>query len=194
MKKTIIRRNFVHILSAAIIPIAIMFGDLFAIGVSSLLAGFYALYLLFKHHPKLKTWKSVDKIIDKFSYYRYSGKVDLGPLFLWLGVIITLLFFSNGVKFPNPAYAGIMILAFGDGFAALSVLIENRRVLRHGKSLEGSIMCFVAGWLGASLFVPMKIAFVGALVGTFLESYARTIDDNILIPVFSAFVMSVLLW
>ena len=193
MKGTVIKRNILHILSVLFIPLAILTSDMFAVTFASAVLLFYIIYLVFKLHPKLPTWKGVEKYLEQVSYSRFTGKVDYGLIFLGLGIILTTIVFSNGQTYNNPAYAGIIILAFGDGFSALSVLIENRKFIKKNTSIEGTIMGFVTAFVGACLFVPIPIALIGAFVGMLVEAFFPTLDDNLIIPIFSAFVMSLMI-
>ena len=191
--KTVIKRNIIHVLSVLFIPFAVIFSDRVAVLVLSSFLLFYILYLVFKLHPKLPTWKKIEKYIDQFSYTRFTGKVDYGFIFLGLGIILTTVFFSTGELYPNPAYAGIIILAFVDGFSAMTVLLKNRKFISKTSSLEGSIVGLITAFVGALLFVPYTIALVGAAIGSVIETFFPTIDDNLIIPIFSAFVMSLML-
>lgn len=193
MKGTVIKRNILHILSVLFIPLAIYFSDRTAVLVTSAILLFYITYLIFKIHPKLPTWTKVEKYLEQFSYSRFTGKVDYGLIFLGLGIILTTVIFSNGQVYNNPAYAGIIILAFGDGFSAMSVLIERRKFINKNTSIEGTLMGFITAFVGASLFVPIPVALVGAFVGMLVEAFFPTIDDNLIIPIFSAFVMSLMI-
>ena len=190
---TVVKRNILHILSVLFIPIAIFYSDTTAVLITSAFLLFYITYLLFKLHPKLPTWKKLEKYIEQFSYSRFTGKVDYGLIFLGLGIILTTVVFSNGQVYNNPAYAAIVILAFGDGFSAMSVLIEKRKFINKNTSIEGTLIGFVTAFVGASLFVPIPIALIGAFVGMFVEAFFPTIDDNLIIPILSAFVMSLMI-
>ena len=165
---TVVKRNILHILSVLFIPIAIFYSDTTAVLITSAFLLFYITYLLFKLHPKLPTWKKLEKYIEQFSYSRFTGKVDYGLIFLGLGIILTTVVFSNGQVYNNPAYAAIVILAFGDGFSAMSVLIEKRKFINKNTSIEGTLIGFVTAFVGASLFVPIPIALIGAFVGMFV--------------------------
>ena len=104
----------------------------------------------------------------------------LGPVTLSLGAMLSLLLY------PMPAASiAIFALAFGDGFASLvGTLVRGPKVpLLRGKTLSGSIACFVAVFL-----VTLRItgrpssALVIAAAATLLEGIPAGNFDNVIIP------------
>lgn len=179
----IVRRNLVHILAASIVLPSIFISKTLVIAILLWLCFAYVIHLIFKHHPKLTTLK-ISKYIDHFSYDSLKKRVDLGPLFFGIGLALPLIFF------PDPiSYAAIMVLCFGDGFSAMSVLLRKRIHLYKDTTVEGTLMGVVAAFVGASLFVAPIIALFGAIVGMLAEVSSHTVDDNLVIPVFSGFFM-----
>jgi dolichol kinase len=123
----------------------------------------------------------LSKITAMAARKRDMGKFVLGPVTLGLGALISL------ALYPEPAAAiAIYALAFGDGLSSLvgRTFGTIRLPFTGGKSLEGSITCFIAvlssayavsNKLGASLFIALTASVVEA---------APTKDfDNILLPV-----------
>jgi dolichol kinase len=185
----IVRRNLIHILGIFAIFTSIYISKMFTIAMISWLVLVYVMHLLFKHHPKLTTL-SISKFIDKFSHERFTRRLDFGPIFFGVGLILPLLFFPE-----NIAYASIMILVLGDGFCAMTVLLERwykRLKLYREATIEGTIIGGLAGFVGAVFFVSPIIALLGAIVGIVIEVFSQTIDDNLLIPVFTGFFMSIM--
>jgi dolichol kinase len=112
---------------------------------------------------------------------RDDGKFVLGPITLGIGALAALLFYSA----PVSAIA-IYALAFGDGFASLvGKLYGNiRPSFMMGKSVEGSVACFIA--ILASAFLvshDVQTALVAAIIGTVVESLPLEDYDNIALPV-----------
>ena len=104
----------------------------------------------------------------------------LGPVTLGIGALLALLFF------PSPAAAiGIYALAFGDGFASLAGKLFGRirPAFLLGKSVEGTMACFIAVFISAwlvsrSFTVSLAAAFTAAAVEALpLKDY-----DNIALP------------
>ena len=105
----------------------------------------------------------------------------LGPVTLGLGALLALLFF------PAPAAAiGIYALAFGDGFASLigKLFGRVRPVILFGKSLEGSIACFIAVFISAWLVSRnLTVALAAAFAATAVEALPLKDYDNIALPI-----------
>ncbi len=107
--------------------------------------------------------------------------IVLGPVTLAMGVIFVL------VLFPLfPAQLGIIALTLGDGAASLIGRLWGRVRPRFlmGKSLEGSLACFVAtcaAFLVMGLSCPAACAL--ALVACCVEALPLGNFDNIFIPV-----------
>ena len=104
----------------------------------------------------------------------------LGPVTLSLGAMLSLLLY------PLPAASiAIFALAFGDGFASLvGTLVRGPKVpLLQGKTLSGSIACFVAVFL-ATLRITGRpsSALVIAAAATILEGIPAGNFDNVIIP------------
>ncbi len=77
---------------------------------------------------------------------RDEGRFVLGPVTMAVGVLLTLLLFP-----PQAARVGIYALAFGDGIASLAGKLwgRTRIPLTGGKTLEGSLACFLAVYCAA---------------------------------------------
>jgi dolichol kinase len=109
------------------------------------------------------------------------GCFVMGPVTLGLGALLALLLY------PSPAAAiAIYALAFGDGVASLAgKFIGNwRPYFLCGKSVEGSMACFIAVFISTyavsgSMYVSIAAAFTAMAVEAMpLEDY-----DNLAIPV-----------
>jgi dolichol kinase len=121
---------------------------------------------------------------------RDRGRFVMGPVTLGLGALLALLLY------PSPAASiAIYALAFGDGFAGLvgKFFGRLRPAFLCGKSLEGSLACFVAvfiagyivtGSLGLTLAVALTAMAVEALP---LEDY-----DNLALPVMVGLVVQLM--
>ena len=99
------------------------------------------------------------------------------PMYLAVGIILTLLFYPNMI-----AYASICIGAIGDPVAALLGTKFGRRRIIKRKTLEGFIAGLSASFLVASLLVSPFLAFVGAVGGMFME-LLDVPDDNLTMPI-----------
>jgi dolichol kinase len=112
---------------------------------------------------------------------RDRGRFVMGPVTLGIGALLALLFY------PSPAASiGIYAVAFGDGFASLTGKLFG--VLRPrflcGKSVEGSLACFVAVFIAAyRVSSSVRIAFVAAFTATAVEALPLADYDNLALPV-----------
>ncbi len=114
---------------------------------------------------------------------RDQGHFVLGPVTLGFGTILALF------MYPDPAASvAIYALAFGDGLSSVAgKVFGNIRIpFTGGKSVEGSLTCFVAVLLAILVFVPAipaNKAVLIALIATGLEVLPSKDFDNIILPV-----------
>ncbi len=103
----------------------------------------------------------------------------LGPVTLAVGAMLALLIYP-----ATAAALAIYALAFGDGVASLFGRAFGRTRTIAGKTVEGSLACFVAVWLATLLVTGrIEIALVIAAVATVLETLPTDDLDNIVLPV-----------
>jgi dolichol kinase len=102
----------------------------------------------------------------------------LGPVTLAVGAMLALLFY------PAVAAAlAVYALAFGDGIASLAGRAVGRIRILAGKTLEGSLACFVLVWF-VTLLVTGRgdVALIIAGVTTVLEVLPTDDLDNVILP------------
>ena len=97
------------------------------------------------------------------------------------------------VLLPPPiAVAGALFLVLGDFAAGVVGRRWGRRRSRpEGKSLEGTLACFLVCLAAALPFAPWPAATAGAAVAAAIEHLRLPLDDNLLIPPLGG---AVLLW
>lgn len=182
-----IKRQLMHILLGIIIVLLINFNlinpaILFIIFIIGLILSLSSRKF---HIPVIYRFL---KIFDrKKDIEEFPGK---GAIFYILGAFLVVFIFPKDI-----AMASIMVLALGD---SVSRLVGPYGYLKHPftntKFFEGAIAGAVAGFLGALIFVPWILAFVGSLVSMLLEGLdlrikGFKIDDNLLIPIVAAVIM-----
>lgn len=120
---------------------------------------------------------------------RDRDRFVFGPVTLATGTMLALMLY------PAPAASvAIYALAFGDGLASLVGRAIGRVSLVFGKTVEGSIACFVAVFLSASLVTGrVGLALVVAAVAMIIEVLPSNDLDNVLLPVGVGFVTAMLL-
>ena len=127
--------------------------------------------------------------LDRSNDLKYfPGK---GAVFYILGAFLVVLFFDK-----NIASASILILAVGDSFGYVCGKYFGFTInpLNKNKYLEGSIIAVVVSFCSAFIFVSFVPALCGSIAAMFIESLDLKflkfkLDDNILIPVVSGFVI-----
>jgi len=109
------------------------------------------------------------------------GCFVMGPVTLGLGALLALLLY------PSPAAAiAIYALAFGDGVASLAGKFTGnlRPAFLCGKSVEGSIACFIAVLISAyAVSGNIHISIVAAFTAMAVEAMPLEDYDNLAIPV-----------
>jgi phytol kinase len=122
----------------------------------------------------------VSKVTQTAARSRDSGRFVLGPVTLGLGALLALSFY------PNPAAAvAIYALAFGDGCASLfgKLFGTIKLPFTGGKSLEGSLACFLAVFIATYLCTGSTGgSFLIAAAATIIEAAPLKDFDNIAIP------------
>jgi len=133
----------------------------------------------------------VSRITQLASRERDSGHFVLGPVTLALGVMLALLLY------PAPAASiAIYALAFGDGVASLvgRTIGRMRPQFLGGKSIEGSLACFLAVLFAAyRVSGRLSLSLSAALVATLTEAVPLADFDNIVLPLIVGWVVLILL-
>jgi dolichol kinase len=119
---------------------------------------------------------------------RHEQKQLLGSTYLLIAAVLTIELFSKPI-----AVSALGALVLGDTAAALvGKTIGRVRVL--GKTLEGSVACFIVSFLFAwgVVGVDAWLAACGALTATLFELLPIPLDDNFRIPLSMGYVMKLL--
>jgi dolichol kinase len=98
----------------------------------------------------------------------------------------------TALVFPAPiAVTAMTFGVVGDSAAAIIGTRYGRRRFLRGKSVEGSLACFAASFIGGGVWflLPLPIVAAGALTTAFSEAVDSHINDNLIIPLAAACVM-----
>jgi len=111
------------------------------------------------------------------------------------GALITILLFSGN---RYMVFASFLYLAFGDSSAALVGKSIGKHKTFFGKSLEGTIACFLACFICGLFIFNWKFALLGAFIAAAIEAVPWPINDNFWMQIVNAgilyFLSGVMLW
>lgn len=186
--RTELIRKSIHLLIAVVPTLAV-----WNLGFTVVLLGAGILLYAYAETLRLRGFEVVilSKVTAMASRKRDAGHFVLGPVTLGLGAMLAL------VLYPEPAASvAIYALAFGDGLSSLvgRTFGSIRLPFTGGKSLEGSLTCFLAvlsAAYAASQNAP-RSALV-ALVATIVEAAPTKDADNIILPVVTGLAAMLLL-
>jgi len=105
-----------------------------------------------------------------------SPGLVVAPIYLAVGVVLSLLAFPK-----NVAYASVTIAAVGDPVASYFGRRLGRIHVRQ-KTLEGFAAGLIVSFAAALLWVPPHLAVLGSAAGMLLELLG-ILDDNLAIPI-----------
>jgi dolichol kinase len=139
-------------------------------------------------------YPSVNRLILKIfeGTYREKEKENVSTLIWTLsGTFLTIFLFSEN---KNVVTLSLLYLSLGDTVAALvGVKFGKIRLGSRGKSLEGSLAFFLIAFLCSLFFVKIEYAFISAFLGAAIEFLPLPIDDNFVLPIFIAGLLSILI-
>ena len=176
-----LNRQVFHIFLGITIVLLLMFGFLNKnIILILIVIGVILSYLSKKTRIPI-IYDLLEKFERKEDIERFPGK---GIIFYFIGSYITLIFFPKEV-----AMASIMVLALGDSISHLYGMHYGKitHPLSNTKFLEGTIAGFVAGFIGALVFIRWREAFFASLAAMIIEAIeikigAQQVDDNLIMP------------
>ncbi|MFH2020969.1 MAG: phosphatidate cytidylyltransferase [archaeon] len=156
-----------------------------------ILLGMMVLALLLSIFTKYKKPKLIINFLKYFDKPKdlanFPGK---GAVYYLISAFIAISLFEK-----NIASAALIILAVGDPAAYFfgRYYGKNKIIINPRKLLEGTLAGIFFGTLAASLFIPFKIAFFGAVAGMIAEAIdleGLNLDDNLTIPLTAGLVLS----
>jgi dolichol kinase len=123
----------------------------------------------------------ISSLTSMASRSRDLGHFVLGPVTLGIGALLALLLY------PSPIAAiAIYALAFGDGFASIAGKFFGkwRPAFLFGKSVEGSLVCFIAVLISSyAVSGSIHISVVSAFTAMIVEAMPLDDYDNLVLPV-----------
>lgn len=129
---------------------------------------------------------------------RDGSKNDLGTVYFALSLLILALITFKNVEYSYIGALGILIMGYGDGFAAVIGVKYGKNkfeVLGNEKSLEGSLAMFIFSFIVSIvilyIFNPVHIIFYSlilAIISTVLEAFSPYGLDNLAVPLGTSFI------
>lgn len=181
-------RKFIHISSGILISVLYIVSEKDLLIISLL---FTLFVILFLEVLRFRGMVSVPFLRD-----REKKKIG-GHAFFMLGAFISILLFDKQI-----AIASILMLAIGDAASGLAQAVKRRTLDREEAYKRGIkppdvilIMLSVSFLVGYYTIDSLTIAISGAIGATIadgvhLRIYGISIDDNLTIPLYSGFLMS----
>lgn len=103
------------------------------------------------------------------------------------GAFLTIFLFED----KTFVLASFLYLAFGDAVAALCGKAFGKHKIYAGKSLEGSIACFIACFIvGLFVLSSWQFALAGALIAAFIETIPWPLSDNFWMQILNAGILT----
>lgn len=170
-------RKCIHIMSAFVPLFAYSTSSNIAIITLSVLILLYSVSEILRLYGK--RFCLISSIVEIANRERDEKRFSLGPVTLALGIICVLYFFPLRI-----ASIGIFSLSFGDGFASLiGKAFGKKKFIFEGKTLAGSIACFVATFTIQVLFTHyIFFSIIIAFITCLIEALPLKDFDNLLIP------------
>jgi dolichol kinase len=182
MKRLFLMRGLFH-LSGCLIPVIYLLADK---GVALLVTGSAVVAAAFVETLRIKGRISLAFVGPLLKEKEMKGPT--GCLFYLISCLVTILLFDKRV-----ASASIFVLAISDPLSAIVGSKWGRRSL-YGKSAEGTGAFFFSALLVLACFSfkwPGLILAAGAATAAELFS-SKFVDDNLTIPIVTAFALTVL--
>ena len=197
MKKLIIRKLYRLVLLA--VPIIYYYWPKKYVVLAVSIAFAFVLILDLIRLTKPSANEVVRKIFKPFAIFmRYIAKRE--ELKDFSGTTYSLMACTI-IVITMPKVVGmtaVLFNIFGDLFATVVGKTIGKVKIMKGKTLEGSLACFISmllvvSWSHSRLLLPWTVGLAGAFTGTIIELISLKLNDNLTIPVLSGVVMWLLI-
>ncbi|MDR1243573.1 MAG: hypothetical protein LBJ79_00030 [Endomicrobium sp.] len=127
---------------------------------------------------------------DNFKGFYRQQEADKMCGLVWTlsGALITILMFPN----KYMVFASFLYLVFADAAAALIGRAFGKHKILFGKSLEGSMACFLVCFIIGLFMFNFWFAFIGAIIATFVEAVPWKLNDNFWMQIINAGMLTLL--
>jgi dolichol kinase len=111
-----------------------------------------------------------------------------GIIWTLLGALFAILMFPN----KYMVCASFLYLSFGDATAALMGRTFGKHKTLAGKSLEGSLSCFLACFISGLFLFNWRFAMIGAAIAMLVEIVPWKLSDNFWMQIINAGALTLL--
>lgn len=186
--KRVIARKIYHLCAGLVIPLLYSFYEKFPIFIFALsLTGISVIGEIIRwRYPKINKF-----LIEKFWLHIKEKEVSkiTGHTYMLISSCLVILLFEKHI-----AILSLIYLAVGDVFASVIGINYGRRML-FKKTVEGFFGGLVTSTICAVLYwnitgFPLNVGIAGAISAALIEVLPLPIDDNLIVPFFSALVMA----
>ncbi|MDD3478264.1 MAG: hypothetical protein PHP32_05260 [Candidatus Izemoplasmatales bacterium] len=130
---------------------------------------------------------------------------SLGTIYYPISLLVlTILFFGFFPEYRWVGLIGVLVMGYGDGFAAIIGKNVASRKLIQEKSLAGSLSMFLISWVvsviplmlylqSPSIYYAFLVALIPAGVATLLELFSHDGIDNLTVPIGTSVILFLLL-
>lgn len=130
-----------------------------------------------------------------------GGKGNLGTVYFPISLLILVIVSFGLLKNPYIGAVGILVMGYGDGFAAVIGTAFGKHKLAFGKSIEGSLTMFIVSYLVvlfiSVMLMPISMALIVALgvaaLATVVELVTPKGLDNLSVPLSTSLIFYLLL-
>lgn len=179
-----LRRQIFHLFFGIILVTLLYFNVLTTFYLFLLLAFGFALSFLSRYYDlPIIAW-FLDRFERPEDRYKFPGK---GPIFFVIGSLIVLILFSKAT-----ALASMVILTTGDAVSHVAGKLLSKRTYVYLKSWEGMVAGIMLAFASALFFVDSTPALLGSIVAMAVEGLKLGLDDNLILPVSAAIVISLI--
>jgi dolichol kinase len=190
------RRKTFHVLLGIILVLSISYDIIqFRMCLVILITGLIISFASRNYDVPIINW-----FLEHFDRVEHKSFPGRGVITIFFSLTVLMLLRDSGIISTNIVLASIMIWTFGDSLSAIigKTYGKIKHPLNNSRFIEGTASGIVGGALGAFIFVPIMPAIVASFIAILFESLElrllkRPIDDNILVPLISALILSVLL-
>ncbi|MBU4124663.1 MAG: hypothetical protein KKI14_04335 [Nanoarchaeota archaeon] len=145
---------------------------------------FVLLMIMLFEHVRLEYRPKVLKLVDVLFRKKEFNKPSSMMSFMLAGVIVFAVF-DYWI-----AFTAMMMMVVGDSLSAGAGMMFGKRKIRRDKTYVGSFAGLIANlFAGAVIMWEYPLVFVPmALTATIIETLTNKLDDNLTVPITTAFV------